>query len=427
MPRKLRDTELDTATARTGLRPRGEPYWRRVSKTCHLGYRRNRTGGGSWVARFYDGERYVESTLGVADDELPPDGAKVLTFSDAQEAARRWFAEQARRSVGLEPEDAEPYTVARCMADYLEWMAVHRKAETTRYTVAAHILPADALGPRPVAELTTREIRRWHQELAAKPARVRSAKGKPPGARTTDRPDHERKRKTTANRVLAILKAGLNFAYREGRVPTDDAWRRVKPFKGVEAPRIRFLDQEEAKRLLNACDADFRRLVQAALLTGCRYGELTRLRVSDYSTDLGAVYIREAKSQKARHVYLNADGAALFESVTAGRTGAERIFLRADGGAWGKAHQIRRMEDASATARIEPAVSFHLLRHTYASLYLMNGGDLPALAQQLGHADTRMTVRHYGHLAESWRAEQARRHAPSFGAPRAKVTALRAR
>jgi integrase len=312
------------------------------------------------------------------------------------------------------------------MADYLDWMAVHRKAATnTRYQVDAHIVPEDALGPRPVAELTTREIRRWHQGLAVKPARLRSAKGKPPRSRTADRPDNERKRKTTANRVLAILKAGLNFAYREGRVPSDEAWRRVRPFKGVEAPRIRFLDREEARRLLNACDPDFRRLVQAALLTGCRYGELTRLLASDYSPDRGALYIRESKSNKARHVYLNDEGTALFDAATAGRSGAERIFLRADGGPWGKAHQIRRMVDVSATARVEPAVSFHILRHTYASLYLMNGGDLPALAQQLGHADTRMTVRHYSHLADTWRAEQARKHAPSLGLAPSTVVPLR--
>jgi hypothetical protein len=42
----------------------------------------------------------------------------------------------------------------------------------------------------------------------------------------------------------------------------------------------------------------------------------------------------------------------------------------------------------------------------------MNGGDL---AQQLGPADTRMTLRHYAHLADRWRAERAWRHVPSFG------------
>jgi len=67
----------------------------------------------------------------------------------------------------------------------------------------------------------------------------------------------------------------------------------------------------------------------------------------------------------------------------------------------------------------DPAIGFHILRHTYASLYLMSpGADLPGLAKQLGHADTRMTLRHYAHLAESWRAQQAKQaqqHAPRLG------------
>ena len=57
----------------------------------------------------------------------------------------------------------------------------------------------------------------------------------------------------------------------------------------------------------------------------------------------------------------------------------------------------------------------------------MNEGSLEALAKQLGHSDTRMTIHHYGHLAESWRAEEAVKHAPSFGFAKRTVTHLRPR
>lgn len=431
MPRtKRREADFSTRAARARLKPKTKslPYWRFISEGRFLGYRphRSATNAGTWCARFYlGGGRYTYTGLGTADDRGPADGEQALSFQQAIDAAMKWWAAEECKAKGLAPEDAEPYTLARCVRDYLDWYAAHRKsAETTRYVVEAHILPA--LGDKEAAMLTTAAVRGWHQGLAAQPARVRSAKGKPPGKRSTERPEHERKRKATANRVLAILKAALNLAYREGRIASDQAWRRVKPFRGVDAPRVGFLDQEEGRRLLDACKPDFRSLVLAALLTGCRYGELTRLRIADFTEDLAAIYIREAKSHKARHVYLNADGLALFESLTAGRPKADRIFLRADGDPWSKAHQIRRMNEASEVAGITPAVSFHILRHTYASLYLMNGGDLPALARQLGHADTRMTVRHYGHLAEGWRAEEARRHAPTFGHVPVRVAPVRA-
>ena len=63
-----------------------------------------------------------------------------------------------------------------------------------------------------------------------------------------------------------MLKAALSLAYRDGRVPSDDAWRRAKPFANVDAPRIRYLTDNEAVRLLNTCGPDLRALVTAALL-----------------------------------------------------------------------------------------------------------------------------------------------------------------
>jgi integrase len=68
-----------------------------------------------------------------------------------------------------------------------------------------------------------------------------------------------------------MLKAALNRAYQAGRVPSDHAWRRVKPFPKIEEAVVRYLTADEAKRLVNACQPEFRRLVQAAILTGCRY------------------------------------------------------------------------------------------------------------------------------------------------------------
>ena len=82
-------------------------------------------------------------------------------------------------------------------------------------------------------------------------------------------------------------------------MPSDDAWRRVKPFKSVDAPVIRYLSQDEITRLLNACHGGFRDLVHAALLTGCRYGELCRAKVAEYNADVGTLTIRLSKSGQA--------------------------------------------------------------------------------------------------------------------------------
>jgi hypothetical protein len=46
----------------------------------------------------------------------------------------------------------------------------------------------------------------------------------------------------------------------------------------------------------------------------------------------------------------------------------------------------------------------------------MGGMPLPVVARNLGHADTRMVEKHYGHLAPSYVVEAVRKHAPRFGA-----------
>lgn len=413
--------DLFTPHSRSRLKPlpARKPHWRSIATGRALGYRPHLEDPttGTWVARWkVPGERrYKEETLGEADGRVPVDGEAVLSWDQAVAAAQAWCEDQDRLAAGLEPKDREPYTVARAMSDYLGWSRAHRKAPQQVEQVArAHILPA--LGEVEVASLSAGKLRRWHQGIAETPPLRRTAEGQPRNMGELNGPEDRRKRQSTANRALSVLKAALNMAYREGKVGSDDAWRRVKPFKGVDRPKVRYLEADEAVRLLNASEPDFRRIVRGALLTGCRYGELCGLRVGDFkATPMPLIRLEDTKSGKGRHVYLNEEGAAFFEELTAGRPEGAPMFLRAEGEPWGRSHQSRRMKDASESAGVAPPVSFHDLRHTYASHYLMNGGDLADLAQQLGHADTRMTTRHYAHLADRWRAERAWQHVPSFG------------
>ena len=54
----------------------------------------------------------------------------------------------------------------------------------------------------------------------------------------------------------------------------------------------------------------------------------------------------------------------------------------------------------------------------------MGGMPLMVVARNLGHVDTRMVERHYGHLAPSYVAEAVRKHAPRFGKTPSNVRAL---
>jgi integrase len=429
MARTLRDAKLDTRASRQRLRQRREPFWRSISEGLSVGYRKGGKGG-TWIARHYSaehGRRY--HAIGTADDIADADGEHVLSFAQAQAAAGKWFAELARHDRG-EVLHTGPYTVSTCLDEYLTWLEGHRKsAGDARYRVNTHILPK--LGETQCARLTTAEIGKWLRDLANSPARLRSKQGaKKPNLRPVAKGDGEgaRRRRASANRTLTTLKAALNRAWREGRIASDDAWRRVEPFEEADAARVRYLTVAEAKRLLNACGAEFRPLAQAALASGARYGELAALRASDFNMDSGTLHVRTSKSGKGRHIVLNDEGIALFRSLAAGKAGDALLLAKADGSTWTKSRQNRPMADACARAGIKPAASFHILRHTWASLAVMNGVPLMVVAKNLGHADTRMVERHYGHLAPSYIADAIRAAAPKFGIkPDRKVVAIEAR
>ena len=188
----------------------------------------------------------------------------------------------------------------------------------------------------------------------------------------------------------------------------------MTPFRSVDAPVIRYLSDDEIMRLLNTCNGAFRELVHAALLTGCRYGELCRLKVADYNRDVETLTIREAKSGRVRHVTLTGEAPELIERLISGRSPADILFKRDDARGWKRAEQLRPMRDACTRASIRPAVGFHVLRHTHASILAMRAVPMAVIARQLGHSDTRMTERHYAHLAPNYVADTIRVNFPSL-------------
>jgi integrase len=416
MARTVRDAKLETRTARAALKPSGKPYYRAIDEGLHLGYRKG-LNGGKWVMRRYIGARsYSVETIATADDTLDADGTVILSFASAQAEARRRFTEAKRAAAGLAAQGS-PYTVRQAITDYLVWLESERKSgRDVRWRAEGLILPE--LGDVLCTNLTTELLMKWRNELASQAPRLRTKKGTPQRFRELyddDPEEGQRRRRATANRTLTILKAALNHAWRAKKVPSDDQWRPVKPFAEADAARVRYLTIAECTRLADASDPDFRKLVRAALQTGCRFGELSALTVADFNPDSGTVHVRKSKSGKSRHVVLTDEGLMLFRGLAAGRANTDRLLPKDNGGRWLKSHQTRPMKAACERAKIDPPATFHTLRHTWASLTIMNGAPLMVVARNMGHVDTRMVERHYGHLAPSYLAGAIRAAAPRFG------------
>lgn len=414
MGRMVRDARLESREARSRLKIRKEPYWRLLSENIHLGYYRgNRNAMWHVRVRTVDGQKkYIKSVLGGTDDFAQPDGNLTLSFSQAQDVART-FADKVFRGEEI---DDKQYTVKAAFEDYMtDFKANGKKSyRSTETQIKAHILPE--FGNLLVSSLTFKQLNTWKNKLATTAKRVRTGIGAKqqfkPGQH--DDPEYQRKRRASANRIVSMLKAILNHAFKTDRVKSNEAWQKLKPFGNVSEPRIRFLSEKDSLRLLNACEPEFRLLVRGALLTGARYGELTALRVGDY-TDNNTIYIHQSKSGKPRHIPLNDEGVAFFNQLTTGKKSHDLIFTRSNNSAWKKNFQVRPLSAACEIANIKPVITFHDLRHTYASALAMKGVPLQVIAAVLGHSDTRITHKHYAHLMPSYVADVIRQHLPNFG------------
>jgi len=406
----VRHANLTSRSARSRLERRRQPHWQALVRgRAHLGWQRwpeDRTG--RWLLRrFLARNKYRVVELGAADDAMPADGVRVLNLAQAEA--------MARARLDTAPAVVHRLTVQQAMTRYIDYkQGLGQAVNDVVSRSAVHILPA--LGDCVVAELTAGRLRKWLGVMASQPAQTRPKAGKAQYQSAPATEDAIRARRASANRVLTMLKAALNHAFDEGHVSNRDAWgRKLKPFHNVEVARVHYLDVAQARRLVNAAEEDFRPLVRAALETGCRYGELARLEVADFNADAGTLTIRKSKSSKPRHVTITPEGADFFRQHCAGRARGALMFTHDDGGGWRMSEQGRPMRAACERARITPPVSFHALRHTWASLATMAGVPLWVVARNLGHADTRMVERHYGHLAPSYITEAIHAGAPRYG------------
>jgi integrase len=358
----------------------------------------------------------------MADDQahVPSNNTDVLTFAQAMARAAEYNFYDDSQPTG------ELLTVADCCRYYLEETCsldpkvatrTPAAAKQARYDINAHIL--DPLGHIPVDKLTRSLLRKWHRDLVKKPARVYSSKHGEQRERLAVTEDDQRARRSTANRLLTRLKAVLNYAHDDDLLSCSNAaWgRKLKPFAAalIEDDELRrSLTKDEVERLMTVTEGDFQALVAVALHTGARYGELSRLEVRDFDRQSRTLFIRKTKSGRSRYVPLDDRAYGWLESLTVGRLADDHILMNGNA-PWGKSAQQFKMQRACKDAKIEPRVSFHELRHTFATTYIQNGGSIFNLKDTLGHSTTRMIEKHYCHPDAGYRQEQAEKFSPKYG------------
>ena len=204
----------------------------------------------------------------------------------------------------------------------------------------------------------------------------------------------------TVVRYMAALSHAFTIAVNEWQ------WLEDSPIKKVKKPtesrgRVRFLNDAERARLLNACQESSNEwlymCVILALSTGMRQGELMGLKWSDVNLKDGFVILHETKNGERRRVPLVGHGLTLLvEHSKIRRLDTELLF---PGKNPEKPIDLRRpFNDALKLAEITD-FHWHDLRHCTASYLAMNGASLAEIAEVLGHKTLQM-VKRYAHLSD---------------------------
>lgn len=206
------------------------------------------------------------------------------------------------------------------------------------------------------------------------------------------------------NRYLSTLSVVFTAAWREwgwaARNPARDV-RRYKEPRG----RVRFLSDDERRRLLAACETSYcpyiYLIVVLALSTGMRKGEIRHIRWPDTDLDQGAIVLQKTKNGERRRVAVRGLALELLRKhAKVRRIDTDFLFPGARSARKDRPFDITKSwEDARRRAGIED-FRFHDTRHSAASYLAMNGATPLEIAEVLGHKSLDM-VKRYSHLAES--------------------------
>jgi integrase len=289
------------------------------------------------------------------------------------ELAVEWLADQDHRvSVGdLQPRTLEIYELGlRC-----------------------HALPE--LGARQIRAITPDDLVAWH--------RRRQAEGYAPDS---------------IHAWWTPLRLVLGHAVRGGVIeasPADKLMAHERPKPG--AGRQRFLTRVEMQRLLATARSPYRLAIATGLFAGLRVGEALGLVWNDIDPAGETIHVRTQMSRQGERRGLKTAAARrdvilmpqLAEELRKQRADSafagddDLVFATTAGRTIGHRNLTARGLDRASGEAGLTGVTFHVLRHTFASLLIAQGRDPVFVSRQLGHANPAITLRVYAHLFDAAR------------------------
>lgn len=217
--------------------------------------------------------------------------------------------------------------------------------------------------------------------------------------------------KTTLNATKIFLK----YSY-DNKYMISDLYKNIKPYKQVKKTIV-VLSAEDINKLLNSQNEftiiGLRNLLAISFMldAGLRVSEVVNLNVDDVSKELGVIKVF-GKGKKERLVPLTDSIIKYYDKyVFLASLYSGALFLDSDTGlrmtSSGISQILRRIKKEQHFNKLHP----HYLRHTFATLFLVNGGDPVHLQLILGHTTLYMTEQ-YLHLANQMTLQKQKKFSP---------------
>ncbi len=249
----------------------------------------------------------------------------------------------------------------------------------------------DKLGDQPVAAITAAQIEVVKHELQGS---GRSAQ--------------------TVLHYLKFLRCALNVAKRDGILAKNSVHAITLP--KVTTARLRFLSLEEEGQILDAIGRPYDLWVRFAILSGLRQGEQFRLRWRDVDLENRLLTLEQTKAGHVQTAKLGTEEVEILWHLGTIEQ-SDYVFTTDPKGGPANPNKFYKRHYLKIVRKLGLAdVTWHTLRHTYASRLAMNRGSSYDIATGLRHSSLAL-VKRYAHLSPSYQADLAEK-VSGFGRPK---------
>lgn len=382
MPRRVRDSRLETRTARNRLKVQHKPYFRQIEPGLFIGYRRLANQPGPWSGRRYAGnEKYVTETLRtsdgrlvVADDFADSDGLVVVGFAEAQDRVRQWARVGVKKGDGASDDDIsdseEVITVSQAIDRYEADLKRRGGDHANAARVRVH-LPR-SLGAKRVSSLVTRHFHAWDEAL--KEAELTAA---------------------SITRSNTAFAAALTLAAdKDDRIVNQKVWK--KALAGIADSNVASntnVAPQNAHKIVAASyeqSVAFGLFVEVSTQTGARPAQLCRLDMCDLQDDrkdddnkplLPRLMMPSSKKGKSgvkkvtrRPVPISKELADRLRIAANGRADDAPLLVKPSGERWARSDHTRPFRRTVERAGLDPAkITIYSLRHAAIIRSLLAG------------------------------------------------------